>query len=116
MGCKLEHRRRRRGFTSNAILSEDEMQSIEGRISKFLYNSMGFLSGFVLGRGPEIRFWRSHANVGAVTETVMIGSRVEVQGELRTDDAGGEYLHAALITNLDSRQNAVWRHPGAQTK
>jgi len=54
MGCKLEHRRRRRGFTSNAILSEDEMQSIEGRISKFLYNAMGFLSGFVLGRGREI--------------------------------------------------------------
>jgi hypothetical protein len=92
------------------------MQSIEGRISKFLYNSMGFLSGFVLGRGHEIRFWRSHANVGAVTETVMIGSRVEVQGELRTDDAGGEYLHAALITNLDSRQNASLPAPACSGK
>jgi hypothetical protein len=82
------------------------MQSIDGRVSKFLYNSMGFLSGFVLGRGHEIRFWRSQANVGAVTETVTIGSRVEVQGDLRTDDAGQEYLHAALIMNLDSRRNA----------
>ena len=82
------------------------MQSIDGRVSKFLYNSMGFLSGFVLGRGPEIRFWRSQANVGAVTETVTIGSRVEVQDDLRTDDAGQEYLHAALIMNLDSRRNA----------
>ena len=92
------------------------MQSIEGRISKFLYNSMGFRSGFVLGRGREIRFWRSHANVGAVTETVMIGSRVEVQGELRIDDAGGEYLHAALITNLDSRQNASLPAPACSGK
>lgn len=82
------------------------MQSIDGKVSKFLYNSMGFLNGFVLGRGQEIRFWVSHANVGAVTETVTVGSRVEVQGDLRRDADGEEYLQAALIANLDSRRTA----------
>jgi hypothetical protein len=106
MGSKHERRRKQCAFTSNTILSEDDMQSIDGRVSKFLYNSMGFLSGFVLGRGHEIRFSQSHANVGAVTETATIGSRVEVQDELRTDDAGEEYLHAALIMHLDSKRNA----------
>jgi len=103
----------RAGIASNvaasfrtAVWSEDEMQSLDGKVSKFLYNSMGFLSGFVLGRGQEIRFWVSHANVGAVTGTVTIGSRVEAQGDLRRDDEGEEYLQAALITNLDSRRTA----------
>src|ERR1700758_3886959 len=82
------------------------MQSIDGKVSKFSYNSMGIVSGFVLGRGQEIRFWLSHANVSVVCELVTIGSRVEVQGDLRIDAAGDEYLQAALVTNLDSRQTA----------
>jgi len=82
------------------------MQSVDGKVSKFLYNSSGILSGFVLGRGQEIRFWISQANVGAVTDTVTAGSRVEVQGDLRRDATGEEYLLAALVTNLDSKQSA----------
>jgi hypothetical protein len=82
------------------------MQSVDGKVSKFLYDASGILNGFVLGRGQEIRFWISQANVGVVTDTVTIGSRVEVQGDLRRNVAGEEYLLAARVTNLDSRQSA----------
>jgi hypothetical protein len=82
------------------------MQSVDGKVSKFLYDTSGILNGFVLGRGQEIRFWISQANVGAVTDTVTAGSRVEVQGDLRRDATGEEYLLAALVTNLDSKQSA----------
>jgi hypothetical protein len=82
------------------------MQSVDGKVSKFLYNASGILNGFVLGRGQEIRFWISQANVGAVTGTVTAGSRVEVQGDFQRDATGEEYLLAALVTNLDSKQSA----------
>lgn len=95
-----------RGFTGEGPCSEDEMHSVDGRVSKLLYDSMGFLHGFVLGRGQEVRFWVSHANVGAVTAILTIGSRVEAQGDLRSDGGAEQYLQAALITNLDSRRTA----------
>src|ERR1035438_10323464 len=88
------------------VWPEDEMQSVDGKVSKFLYNASGILNGFVLGRGQEIRFWISDANVGAVTETMTVGSRVEVQGDPRRDAAGEEYLRAYVITNLDSKRTA----------
>ena len=82
------------------------MQSVDGKVSKLLYNSMGFLSGLLVGPGQEVRFWATHANIAAVTAIVTIGSRVEIQGDLRSDSGGEEYLHAALITNLDSKRTA----------
>jgi hypothetical protein len=82
------------------------MQTVDGKVSKFLYNASGILNGFVLGRGQEIRFWISDANVGAVTETMTVGSRVEIQGDLQRNVAEEEYLQAALVTNLDSKRTA----------
>jgi len=82
------------------------MQSVDGKVSNLSYDSMGFLNGFVLGRGQEVRFWVTPANVSAITKIVTIGSRVEVRGDLQKDGAGEEYLLAALITNLDSKRIA----------
>ncbi len=92
------------------------MQSVDGRVSKFLYDSMGFLNGLVLDRGQEVHFWVTHANVGAVTEIVTLGSRVEAQGDLRSDNGGEEYLQAALITNLDSKRTASLPAPVCLSK
>ena len=92
------------------------MQSVDGKVSKFLYNASGILNGFVLGRGQEIRFWISDANVGAVTETMTVGSRVEVQGDPRRDAAGEEYLRAYVITNLDSKRTASLPAPVCLSK
>jgi hypothetical protein len=44
----------------------------------------------------------SQAKVRGVSELVTVGSRVEVQGDLRKDGVGEEYLQVVLITNLDS--------------
>jgi len=82
------------------------MHSVDGRVSKFLCDSMGFVNGSVLDRGQEVRFWASHANVGAVTEILTIGSRVEVRGDVRSAAGEEDYLQAALITNLDSKRTA----------
>jgi len=93
------------------------MKSIDGRVSKFLYSPSRILNGFLLGRGQEVRFWVTPANIGAVTEIITVGSRVEVQGDLQSDDARGEdYLRAALITNLDSKRTASLPAPICQGK
>jgi len=42
------------------------MQSVDGKVSQFLYDASGILNGFVLDREEEIRFWISDANIGAV--------------------------------------------------
>jgi hypothetical protein len=82
------------------------MECVDGRVSMFLYGPDGILKGFLLGRGQEIRFELTPKNVSAVRQNVTIGSRVEVQGDLRTDGAGEEYLRAQVITNLDSKQTS----------
>jgi hypothetical protein len=82
------------------------MECVDGKVSKLSYDSMGFLNGFVLGRGQQVRFWVTPANVSAITKIVMIGSRVGVQGDFRSDSGGEEYFRATLITNLDSKRTA----------
>jgi hypothetical protein len=92
------------------------MHCVDGRVSMFLYDHNGILNGLLLGRGQEVRFWVTHANVEAVKKIARMSSQVEVQGDLRTDGRGQEYLHASLITNLDSKRTASLPAPVCQGK
>ena len=94
-----------RGWRSDEV--EDEMHSFDGRVSMFLYNGKGSLCGFLLGRGQEIRFSVTPRNVSAVRRIARASSQVEVEGELRKDAEGDEYLQASVIRNLDSKQTAT---------
>jgi hypothetical protein len=83
------------------------MHSFDGKVSMFLYDSKGSLYGFLLGRGQEIRFPVTPQNVRSVRRIARASSQVEVEGELRKDAAGDEYLQALVITNLESKQKAT---------
>lgn len=80
------------------------MQTVRGKVSEFLHDPGGSLSGIKLDCGEEVRFSADRADL--VTETVKIGSQVEISGDLRQDSLGEKYLHVALITNLDSKRTA----------
>jgi len=87
------------------------MKIVSGKLTKFLKDKAGLVAGILLDRGQEIRFWATSANVLAITEAVAIGSRVEIQGDLRIKETGREYLQAALVTNLDSKRTVSMLAP-----
>jgi hypothetical protein len=87
--------------------AEDEMHSFEGRVSMFLHDSRGSLYGFLLSRGQEIRFSVTPQNVKAVRRIARASSQVKVEGELRVEGAGDQYLQASMVTNLDSKHTAI---------
>jgi hypothetical protein len=82
------------------------MESVSGTVSRFLHDEARHVMGFVLDDGREVRFWVSYANVATFEAIARLGSRLAVAGDSRTDRCGKNYLHAALITNLDLNQTA----------
>jgi hypothetical protein len=92
------------------------MQSVEGEVSMFLYDTEGRLQGFLLRLGQRVRFCVTLENTGTVREIVTTGSQVEVQGDLRTDRVGDEYMQATLIRNLDSKRTATFPAPNPAGK
>jgi hypothetical protein len=92
------------------------MQCVEGEVSVFLYDTDGRLQGFLLRLGQRVRFCVTFGNIGAVRQVVTIGCYVEVQGDLRTDRVGDEYMQATLIRNLDSTRTARFPAPSRAGK
>ena len=78
----------------------------------FLYDTDGRLQGFLLRLGQRVRFCGTLGNNSAVRQVVTTGSQVEVQGDLRTDRVGDEYMQATLIRNLESKRTARFPAPG----
>ena len=81
------------------------MKSVSGKVVRFLHHRPDQVSGFILDRGQEVRFWLTSSNAAGISALLALGSQVEVQGDLREEGSAGEYFQAALITNLDSKKS-----------
>lgn len=81
------------------------MKSVSGKVIRFLHHRPDQVSGFILDRGQEVRFWLTSSNAAGISALLALGSQVEVQGDLREEGSAGEYFQAALITNLDSNKS-----------
>lgn len=80
------------------------MQSVYGKIIKFLRDATGRVNGFVLDGGEEIR---SPADqIDLVAAIVTLNSRIQISGDLQNGSNEQKVLPAAQITNLDSKQSA----------
>jgi len=82
----------------------------------FLYDTDGRLQGFLLRLGQRVRFCVTLGNNSGVRQVVTMGSDVEVQGDLRTDRVGDEYMQANLIRHLNSNRTARFPAPSRAGK
>src|ERR1700694_5344462 len=99
---------RQRCFTP-ASLSEDEMQSVNGKVIEFLRDGAGRVNGFVLDGGEEVR--SSVDQLDLVAAMIMVNSRIEISVDFQNGKDEQKILTAAQITNLDSNRTASLRAP-----
>ncbi len=80
------------------------MQSVYGKVVELVYDAAGRVNGFVLDGGEAIR--SSAVQFDLVAAIVTLDSRIQVSGDFQGGGNEQEFLTAAQITNLDSKQSA----------
>jgi len=80
------------------------MQSVYGKVIKFLRDAAGRVNGFVLDGGEEIR--ASADQIDLVAAIVTLNSRIQISGDLQNGSNEQQFLTAAQVTNMDSKQSA----------
>jgi hypothetical protein len=81
------------------------MQSIYGKVTQFLRDGSEHVTGFALEGGEEIRF--SAGLPAAVSELALLGSRIEIRGELHFSNDSQKVLTDVHITNLDLNRTSI---------
>ncbi|MHB8499392.1 MAG: hypothetical protein ACYDCG_05545 [Candidatus Acidiferrales bacterium] len=85
------------------------MRSSFGKVAAFLHDAQGRINGFVLEGGEEVR--SSVAQLDRIAAIVTRGSRIEISGDLQSGNEKEIVLHAARLTNLDSKQTLALPAP-----
>jgi hypothetical protein len=78
------------------------MQTIRGRVQRFLGKGPGKIGGFVLDNGIEVRFPSLDAR--QIFTVIEIGASAEIRGLTRPDSAAGRRFDVAAIINRETSQ------------
>ncbi|BAC90506.1 (2Fe-2S) ferredoxin domain-containing protein [Gloeobacter violaceus] len=85
-----------------------ELRTLEGEVTAYLPGKRGLVNRCTLAT-PEgeivVKFPKEWAY--RVTQTIVVGERVQVRGKLKFDDDGETYLKATVLLHLKATVNAA---------